>query len=437
MDHLDTTDHHAIIHTAMKPVFSALLFAFFMISAVYLPAGQQQDSSVIVSVALSPRIRALLHDLPLDRLMEWEGRLFLHTKWKDRELLHNRRIPFRIENWTADEGRGFQAGAAGGINGIYHSYAELELEVLQLGETYPDLISISSIGESLEGRRLYALKISDNAALDEDEAEVLILGCHHAREWISLEIPLLLAKHLAANYATDPEIRRIVDHSEIWIVPCINPDGLEYSIHFYRYWRKNRRQNADGSFGVDLNRNYGAKWGLDDQGSSPYPSSDTYRGAAPFSEPETRAVRDLCARHRFKGLISYHSYSQVILHPWGYTEDPPMESELLAGLSESMSRLMQPVNGRTYNWRQAFRLYPTNGDTTDWALETHGIPAFTFELPPVDILGGGFFNAEEDIRGIFSENLPALLYFMDWAVHNKSEDSRKAEIPGVTSPVLP
>jgi len=420
----------------MTQKLSALLTAIFLIYTVHLPASPQ-DSSQIVSVSKSPHILALLQDLPLDHLMEWEGRLFLHTDWKDRQRLLDHRVPFRIEKDMAAVNPPSRVHSVGGINGVYHSYAEMEREILQLGKSYPNLVSISSIGESLEGRHLYAIKISDNASLDEDEAEVLILGCHHAREWISLEIPLLLAKHLASNYYTDAGIRKIVDHSAVWIVPCVNPDGLEYSIHFYRYWRKNRRQNTDGSFGVDLNRNYGAQWGLDDQGSSPYPASDVYRGTAPFSEPESSAVRDLCDRRGFMGLISYHSYSQIILHPWGYTEDPPEESELLSGLSETMSRLIQPVNGRTYLWSQAFGLYPTNGDTTDWALAAYGIPAFTFELPPVDILGGGFFNAEEDIQEIFSENLPALLYFIDWAVRNKPEEPSKMRTPGIVYPLLP
>ena len=202
-------------------------------------------------------------------------------------------------------------------------------------------------------------------------------------------------------------------------MPLVNPDGLEYSIRFYRYWRKNRRFNADGSFGVDLNRNYGYSWGYDDRGSSPIPSSDVYRGAEPFSEPETRAVRDFFFERDFRALVSYHSYSQVILYPWGFTTAPTDRDGLLESLAASMSNLMQPVNGRAYGFgRAGDSFYLTNGDTTDWAFGLAGIPAYTIELPPVDQLGGGFFNAEQDIAPIFRENLPAALHLIDWAILN-------------------
>jgi len=232
-------------------------------------------------------------------------------------------------------------------------------------------------------------------------------------------VPFLLARFLLENYTADAAIRRAVDQSEIWIVPLVNPDGLEYSIRFYRYWRKNRRLNPDGSFGVDINRNYGYNWGCDDQGSSPEPESEVYRGAGPFSEPETRAVRDFFLQRHFQALITYHSYSQVILYPWGFAADPTDKDALFESQGSSMSNLMQAVNGRVYGYgRSGDSLYLTNGDTTDWAFGISGIPAFTVELPPVDQLGGGFFNAEADIDPIFRENLPAALYLIDWSILN-------------------
>jgi hypothetical protein len=194
-------------------------------------------------------------------------------------------------------------------------------------------------------------------------------------------------------------------------VPLLNPDGLEYSIHVYRYWRKNRRSNVDGSFGIDINRNYGHKWGFDEVGSSGTPASEVYRGTAPFSEPETDACRSLFLQHDFRALVSYHSYAQIILYPWGYIDAPTDQDTALAALARTMAELMQTVNGRLYDYdRAAAGLYTTNGDTTDWAFAVAGIPAFTIELPPMDILHGGFFNKETDILPIFRENLPALLF---------------------------
>jgi hypothetical protein len=312
--------------------------------------------------------------------------------------------------------------AAGGINGEFHSYLELESELKALESAYPRTVKLFTIGTSLEGRHIYAAKISHTPEQDEDEAGILFLGCHHAREWISVEVPLLLARYLAESAETDATVRDLVGRSEVWIVPLVNPDGLEYSIDVYRYWRKNRRANADGSFGVDLNRNYGYMWGADDAGSSPSPLSETYRGPAAFSEPETRAVRDLFQRRDFRAVVSYHSYSQTILYPWGYTNVPTDQDDLLREIGLKMAGLIRTVNGRTYACGQsASSLYLTNGDTTDWTFAMSGIPSYTVELPPVDIELGGFFNAEEEIDGVFRENLPAMLSLARRAVLSPGE----------------
>jgi hypothetical protein len=278
------------------------------------------------------------------------------------------------------------------------------------------------------------MKISDNPALDEGEAAVFFLGCHHAREWISVEVPYLFGEYLLEHYGTDPRVRDLVDRSEIWIVPLVNPDGLEYSIHVYRYWRKNRRANPDGSYGVDINRNYGYQWGCDDLGSSPDPASGVYRGPAPFSEPETQAVRNMFLQHGPQALVSFHSYSQVILYPWGYANVPTPADAELRDIARTMSDLMASVRGTVYGFgRAAASLYLTNGDTTDWSFGLAGIPSFTIELPPVDVQDGGFFNAEAEIGGIFLENLPAMLYLAEYAVEHFTESgpriARKTERP--------
>lgn len=307
-----------------------------------------------------------------------------------------------------------------GGNGAYHSYAELEAEMMALQSKYPAIVKVFVLGDSWEKRRIYAMKISNNVAVDENEPEVLFLGCHHAREWISVEVPFLLGKYLAENYADDPAVRRLVDASEIWIVPLVNPDGLEFSIHVYRYWRKNRRDMGDGTYGVDINRNYGFQWGVDNSGSSGNPNREDYRGPAAFSEPETKAVRDLFLRKDFQAVLSYHSFSQVILYPWGYTLQPTDKAALLHDMAAEMSRRIEAVGGRLYDYAQSYSplMYPTNGDLTDWAFATNGAPSFTVETTPLDELGGGFFNRQEDIDGIFRENLPAALYLIETAMLN-------------------
>ncbi|HAV41464.1 MAG TPA: hypothetical protein DCW97_03530 [Acidobacteria bacterium] len=281
---------------------------------------------------------------------------------------------------------------------------------------YPSIVRLSSLGQSLEKRNIYALKISDHPGQRENEPKVAFLGCHHAREWISVEVPLEIASYLIRNYENDERVKAIVNSSEIWIIPLVNPDGLDYSILNYRLWRKNRRLNDNGSFGVDLNRNYSFYWGADDLGSSPLPSSETYRGEQPFSEPETSAIRDLFLNVNFSAVISYHSFSQTILYPWSYADLPAGQELLFQQLASELARLISQVNGRIYQTARSSSAYLTNGDFIDWVYGLFDIPALTIELPPVDLTAGGFFNSEQDIQSIAAENLPAALYLLDWAI---------------------
>ncbi len=391
------------------------LAVFILLSAALLPGPQGPGSTEIVSVAKTPFFENKLKNMGLDLLADWDGKIFIVARPEDLRTLGQAKIPFTVE--TAKFPPFAQAAApppGGSINGAYHSYRELETDLLALQQKYPGLAKVFDIGDSLEKRNIYALKISANVAFDEDEAEVLFLGCHHAREWISVEVPFLFGRYLLENYATDPEAKRLVDRSEVWIVPLVNPDGLEYTIHVYRYWRKNRRDNKDGTYGVDLNRNYGYKWGTSNNGSSPDPASEIYRGLQAFSEPETKAIRDFFLKKYFQGMITYHSFSQSIMYPWGYTVQAPDKEPLLRDIAARIAALIQEVNGRSYNFGPAGQtLYLTNGDTVDWTFGTSAIPSYTIELPPIDEMGGGFFNSEADIQSIFQENLPAMLYFVD------------------------
>lgn len=392
----------AILLTALSGLFHAA------------PAGRPPlpRETEIVSIAGADATAGRLRPLGLDLLDERDGRLYIVASPDDLSALENLRIPYVVESARFAPARpARELAVAGGINGDYHSYRELEADLERLAAANPDRAALHVIGRSLEGRTIYALEISDQVGRDEGEPGLLVLGCHHAREWISVEVPYLFAAHLLENYGLDQAVTAAVDGTEIWVVPLVNPDGLEYTIRAYRYWRKNRRLNADGSFGVDLNRNYGFAWGYDNEGSSGDPESEIYRGARPFSEPETDAVRRLVLGRSFRALVSYHSYSQVIMYPWGYADVPTGRDAELDGLAGRMSDLMAGLNGRTYAFgRAAAQLYVTNGDTVDWAFGAAGIDAFTIELPPVDVRGGGFFNAEAEIAPIFEENLRALLH---------------------------
>jgi len=394
----------------------AALALCFLVSSAILPSPQSEARREIVSVPSAPTLEAKLRAMNLDLLAQWEGKIYILAGPEDLRALALANIRFSLETANFPPFIRTNAAAAkrGGINGAYHTYKELEADMLALQQKYPGLAKVFDLGRSLEKRHLYALKVSANVFFEEDETQVLLLGCHHAREWISVEVPFLFGKYLLEHYASDPRIKNLVDQSEVWIIPMVNPDGLEYTLHVYRYWRKNRRDNKDGSYGVDINRNYGYKWGLDNAGSSPYPASEIYRGPEAFSEPETKAIRDFFLKKNFRAMISYHSFSQTIMYPWGYTTQAPDQEVLLKDIAARMSALIQEVNGRIYSYGRAGQtLYLTNGDTIDWVFGTSSIPAYTIELPPVDEMSGGFFNSEADIAGIFEENLPAMLYLVE------------------------
>jgi len=294
--------------------------------------------------------------------------------------------------------------------GLYHTYAELDNELHQLADANTQIARVISIGKSLEGRELWAIKISDNVSQDEPESTAVFVGGHHAREWISVDVPFLLAKHLLNQYGTDTMATRLVNQTEIWIVPMVNPDGHQYSVTTQRLWRKNRRNNGDGTFGVDLNRNYSYQWG--GPGSSGNPFSETYRGTAPFSEPETQAVRDFLQQHRPSSLISYHNFSQLILYPWGYTNSPASDVLLLSNLAVAMADRIRVVHNVSYTPEQSSDLYLASGDTTDWLYGVLGVPCFTIELRPSSAFPG-FELPESEIAPTFEENLPAALYLID------------------------
>lgn len=301
--------------------------------------------------------------------------------------------------------------------GLYHTYAEIDIELHELANSHMEIARVTSIGKSIEGRDLWAIKISDNVDQDEDETVVVLLGAHHAREWISVDVPFLIGKHLIENYSTDTLIARLIDNAEIWILPLVNPDGHQYSVVRDRLWRKNRRNNGDGTFGVDLNRNYSYKWG--GPGSSGDTFSEIYRGPSPFSEPETRALRDFLELLAPKALISYHNFSQLILYPWGYTYDPAPDESLLDNLAVAMADKIRSVHGEEYTPEQGSILYLASGDTTDWLYALLSVPAFTIELRPPDS-NPGFRLPEGQIQPTFEENLPAAIFLIDWAIGQNS-----------------
>jgi hypothetical protein len=304
----------------------------------------------------------------------------------------------------------------------YHNYAEMLAEIQLVAGAHPDIVSYFSIGQSYEGRELWAAKISDNVAVDEAEPEVLFLGLHHAREHLTVEMTLYILNMLAGQYGIDPQITELVNGREVYIVFNTNPDGGEYDIATgsYRSWRKNRQPNPGSTYiGTDLNRNYGYNWGCCG-GSSPYPFSDTYRGSAAFSTPETSRVRDFINSRVVNGeqqivtSITFHTYAELVLWPYGYTyTDVPADMTLDDhNVFVAMGQYMASTNN--YTAQQASDLYITDGTYDDWAYGVHKIFAYTFEMYPKTSTPG-FYPPASDIARETSRNEQAVRYIIQQA----------------------
>jgi len=202
-------------------------------------------------------------------------------------------------------------------------FEELVTELDSMRMLFPNLATTrTSLGQTHEGREIWMVKISDNPELEEGEPEALYTAIHHAREPQSMMTVVYFMWYLLEKYGVDPQVTNLVDTRALYFVPMINPDGYVYNEttdpNGGGLWRKNRRDNQDGSFGVDPNRNYGYLWGLDDIGSSPNPSSGAYRGPAPFSEPEHQAIRDFLESRSFGTAANFHSRGEEYLYSWTY-----------------------------------------------------------------------------------------------------------------------
>ncbi len=320
---------------------------------------------------------------------------------------------FRYEVLDSDVSKTWRSLKEKGILtdfGPYYTYDEMQAQLDSIHQQYPDITTAKySVGQSIFGRDIWVMKISDNPDVDEDEPTVFINGVHHAREPITCTIPIEFARYLCENYGVDPDITWLVDNREIYIMPVVNPDGYVYNESGDGYWRKNLRDNnnngiVDDYDGVDLNRNYGYMWGYDDLGSSPDPSSQTYRGTGPFSEPEVATVRYFVDSIQPTIVINYHSYSNLIIYPWGYIDEPTPDEDVFIAMAE----MMRASNGYTYG-RPAQLLYPVNGEANDWMYgeqdEKPKIYSFCVEV------GEAFWQPDSaTIAEQVAENLPLLMF---------------------------
>ncbi|HEV2783773.1 MAG TPA: M14 family metallopeptidase, partial [Actinophytocola sp.] len=302
----------------------------------------------------------------------------------------------------------------------YHNFAEMTAEINQVIAANPGLISKRVIGRSYQNREIWALKISDNVATDEAEPEVLFTHHQHAREHLTVEMAMYLI-HLFVE-STDAQVRNMVNSREIWIVPDLNPDGGEYDIATgsYRSWRKNRQPNSGSTnVGTDLNRNWAYNWGCCG-GSSGSTGSSTYRGPGPESAPEVRVVADFVRSRVIGGTqqirthIDFHTYSELILWPYGYTfnDTGPGLTQAERDTHARLGQMMAQTNG--YTPEQSSDLYITDGTINDWLWGVQRIYTYTFEMFPRSS-NPGFYPPDEVINREVTRNRAAVLMLLDYS----------------------
>lgn len=298
----------------------------------------------------------------------------------------------------------FTLGSMGG----FCTYDEILTHLDAMHQAYPDLITAKEPlegGYTIENRPVYWVKVSNNPTVLQEKPRVLYTALTHSREPASMQQLLYFLYYILENYETNDTVKSVIDHSELYFIPCANPDGYIYNEMNHPsgggLWRKNRRDNGNGSFGVDLNRNYGFMWGFNNIGSSPNPASLIYRGEYPFSEPETQLVKAFAEAYHFALVIHAHSYGNYLLFPWGYQYCKPPDHALF----QEYGNLLAHANNYSFG-NSSGMLYESNGDANDWF---YGDPiskplsvSFTLEIGDSE---DGFWPVAERIIPICDETV--------------------------------
>jgi len=331
-------------------------------------------------------------------------------------------LPYRIVHPDVD-------ALAASVKGYYHTFDGLVSDLEIYTTVFSQIARMDTVGYTYEGRPLLVVKISDNVAADEpDEPELLFMGLHHAREWPSLEIAYFIIDSLLTTYGFDPQVTGLIDSREIWVMPCVNPDGYVYCHDQGNDWRKNRRFFPQFvSYGVDLNRNYNGScngvpmgaWGTTTTyGTSHYPWDSVYCGPYPFSELELQAVRALFLSHDFVFSVSYHTYAESVIWPWGYSGSQQVPTDdLLTDVGAGMaSRITRQSGSGTYDASQSTGIgYTTTGDTDDWAYGYYHYVLGTNCLPYTVEACSQFHPPESALDQVVRENFDGAIYLCEIA----------------------
>ncbi len=310
----------------------------------------------------------------------------------------------------SSEAIGFGYGSMGG----FYTFQEVLKQLDTMRMVFPNIITLrESIGTTREGRALWMVKISDLPNQNEpNEPQVLYTALHHAREPQGMMALMYYMWWLLQNYGENPEATYLVNNRAMFFIPVMNADGYVYNQTTTPggggMWRKNRRVNGDGTFGVDPNRNYGPEfmWNAPNGGSSTSTSSETYRGTAPFSEPENQAIDNFMRSHNIKACLNYHTYSNLIIYPWGYQSKENPDSLIYRDFAYELS------NSNNYTTGTDLQTvgYATRGNSDDYMYgDTSNGKISTWAMTP-EVGSTGFWPSIAEIFPLAIENLNSNKY---------------------------
>jgi carboxypeptidase T len=411
----------------MKLIISTLIF-----SLCFSLQAQEKYARVAIDITTTPIAVMQQWGIGLDHFHIEKNKLIVELSETELKELQNHSVSYRtliadMQTYYQQQNQQKSTTAtAGNCSGVspwdhyitptnftlgsmagYYTYSEFLAHLDNMATLYPNLITVKQPIDTFlthENRPLYWLKISDNPNVDESEPKVLYTALHHAREPASLSQLIFYMYYVLENYATNPQIKALVDSTELYFVPMINPDGYVHNQTIAPagggMWRKNRRNNLDGTFGVDLNRNYAYEWG--GLGASANTNSDTYRGPSGFSEPETQAIKFFMQSHAFLFTLNYHTFSNLLLYPYGYdyNEYTPDDDYFKA-----FTPIMVSENG--YANINAFDLYAASGDSDDWMYADSSKPKVFAMTPEVGSQDEGFWPPSSRILQLCKENVLA------------------------------
>ncbi len=226
----------------------------------------------------------------------------------------------------------------------YSSYDECIAFFKGAQKKLPSVFKVESIGQTHEERDIMVVTMSQDLKVADTKPALFYTGTIHAREWIGIELALAFGKYVLEHIDFDPKLKTLLSNATFYMVPCANPDGYEYSRNHFSFWRKNRRQNADGSFGVDLNRNFSVGYA-----PSNTPTSNVYSGPHPFSEPETLALKNFVEDHsNITIALDYHSQGNVFFPAHNFIHEDAIDATDLNVLAANMAEEIRKVSGREY-----------------------------------------------------------------------------------------